>query len=84
MSHKEKNQRESPFKPPFLSTIQACSKVIKSSEYIGFLFNSLLAGKFCNHFGRLLIFFTINSFEKFFQEYHQSVKQIGPRTGQTF
>ena len=28
-------------------------------------------------FGRLLIFFKINFFEKFLQEYHLSVKQIG-------
>ena len=26
---------------------------------------------------RLLIFFKINFFEKFFREYHQSVKQLG-------
>ena len=30
-------------------------------------------------FGRLLIFFKINFFEKIFQEYHLSVKQIGSR-----
>ena len=32
----------------------------------------------------LLIFFKINFFEKFFQEYHLSVKQIGSRSGPTF
>ena len=31
----------------------------------------------------LLIFFKINFFEKFFQEYHQSVKQLGSRSGPT-
>ena len=32
-------------------------------------------------FCRLLIFFKINFFDKFFQEYHQSVKQFGSRSG---
>ena len=32
---------------------------------------------------RLLIFFKINFFKKFFQEYHQSFKQFGSRSGQT-
>ena len=32
---------------------------------------------FFKHFCRLLIFFKINFFEKFFQEYHQSVKWFG-------
>ena len=32
----------------------------------------------------LLIGFKINIFEKFFQEYHQSVKQFGSRLGPTF
>ena len=32
----------------------------------------------------LLIFFKINFFEGFFQEYHQSVQQIGSRSGLTF
>ena len=35
-------------------------------------------------FCRLLIFFKINIFEKFFQEFHLSVKQIGSRSGSTF
>ena len=35
-------------------------------------------------FPRLLIFFKINVFEKFFEEYHQSVKQFGSRSGSTF
>ena len=29
-------------------------------------------------------FFQMNFFEKFFQEYHQSVKQFGSRSGPTF
>ena len=29
-------------------------------------------------------FLKINFFKKFFQEYHQSVKQFGPRSGLTF
>ena len=32
----------------------------------------------------VLIFFKIHFFEKFFQEYHQSVKQLGTRPGPTF
>ena len=32
----------------------------------------------------LLIFFKINFVENFFQEYHQSVKQFGSRSGLTF
>ena len=32
----------------------------------------------------LLIFFKINFFEKFFQEYHQSVKQFESRSGLMF
>ena len=32
---------------------------------------------------RLLIFFKINVFKKFFEEYHQSVKQSGSRSGPT-
>ena len=35
-------------------------------------------------FCRLLIFVEINVFEKFFQEYHQSVKQFGSRSGPTY
>ena len=31
----------------------------------------------------LLIFFNFNFFEKFFQEYHQSVKQFGSRSEPT-
>ena len=34
-------------------------------------------------FSRLLIFFKINIFDNFFQEYHQSVKQFGSRSGRT-
>ena len=45
--------------------------------------NSLPPGKFCMLFCRLLIIFKINFSEKFFQEYHQSVKQFGSRSGPT-
>ena len=31
-----------------------------------------------------VIFFKINFCEKFFQEYHQSAKQFGPRSGPSF
>ena len=41
------------------------------------------AGKSSILFCRLLIFFKINIFKKFFQEYQQSVKQFGPRSGPT-
>ena len=34
-------------------------------------------------FCSLLVFFNINFFKKFFQEYHQSVKQFGSRSGPT-
>ena len=44
------------------------------------LVNSLHAGKFFTIFCRLLFFFKIIVFEKFFQEYHQSVKQFGSRS----
>ena len=36
--------------------------------------------QFCMLISRLLFFFKINSFEKYFQEYHQSVKQFGSRS----
>ena len=35
-------------------------------------------------FWHLLIFFKLNFFEKFFQEYHHSVKQLRSRSGSTF
>ena len=40
-------------------------------------------GKFFPLFCRLLNFFKINFFEKFFQEYDQGVKQFGSRSGLT-
>ena len=40
--------------------------------------------KFFMFFSRLLIFFKNNFLEKFFQEYHLSVKQIGIRSGLAF
>ena len=48
------------------------------------LINPLPPGKFFMLFCRLLIFFKINFFEKFFHEYHLNVKQIGSRSGPTF
>ena len=45
---------------------------------------ALHSGKFFMLFCRLQIFFKIIFFEKFFQEYHLSVKQIGSRSGPTF
>ena len=41
-------------------------------------------GSFFMSFCRLLIFFKINFFEQFFQEYHLCVKLIGPRSVPTF
>ena len=43
--------------------------------------NSLHAGKFFTLFCHLLVFFKINLFQKFFQEYHQTVEQFGSRSG---
>ena len=40
--------------------------------------------KFFMLFCRLLIFFKINFFEKFFQEYHQSVKHSGSKSGRHY
>ena len=40
-----------------------------------------LLGNFFPLFCRLLFFFKISFFEKFFQEYHLSVKQFGSRSG---
>ena len=45
--------------------------------------NYCLLGNF-DFFFCLLIFFKINFFEKFFQDYHQSIKQFGSRSGPTF
>ena len=47
-------------------------------------YNSLPPGKFVMIFGRLLIFYKINLFKKFFQEYRQTVKQFGSRSGLMF
>ena len=47
-------------------------------------FNSLPPGNFFMLFCFLLIFFKFNFFEKFFQEYYQSVKQFGSRSDPTF
>ena len=45
---------------------------------------SLPPGKFFMNFCCLLLFFKIIFFEKFFWEYHQSVKQFGSSSGPTF
>ena len=45
---------------------------------------SLPTGQFCMLFLLSADFFKINFFEKVFQEYHQSVKQFGCRSGLTF
>ena len=42
------------------------------------IINSLPTGQFFMRFCCLLIFFKINFLKKFFQEYHQNVKQFGP------
>ena len=75
-----------------------CSKIFLNWPYVPSLINphcmheetmsscphQLFApGKFFMLFCRLLIFFKINFFEKFFQEYHLSVKHfVGPDLGQ--
>ena len=43
-----------------------------------------LLGKFSYVFCHLQIFFKNQLFKKIFQEYHQSVKQFGSRSGPTF
>ena len=45
--------------------------------------NLMPSGKFFMEFCRLLILCKINFFEKFFQEYHHSVKQFRSRSGPT-
>ena len=52
--------------------------------YLLVTFNSLPPEKLFILFCRLLFFFKINFFEKFFQEYYLRVKQIGSRSGPTF
>ena len=44
----------------------------------------LPTGQFCMLFLSSADFFKINFFEKVFQEYHQSVKQLGSSSGLTF
>ena len=46
--------------------------------------NSLPPENFFPLFFHLLIFFQVNFLKKFFQEYDQSVKQIGSTSGQAF
>ena len=43
-----------------------------------------MLGNFARFFCRLLIFFKINFSKKFFQKYHQSIKQFGSRSGLTY
>ena len=45
---------------------------------------TFMPGNFSKMFCPLLIFFKINFFKIFFQEYHQSVKQFGSRSVPTF
>ena len=42
-----------------------------------------MLGNFSQLFCRLLTFFKLNFFKKFFQEHYQSVKQFGSRSGPT-
>ena len=51
-------------------------KIIYHRQYALSTLNSLHAGKIFMIICRLLNFFKINFFEKFFQEYHQSVNQF--------
>ena len=55
----------------------------KRFKLLKFLY-SLPSGSFFMLFCRLLLLFKINIFEKFLQEYNQSVKQFGFRSGPTF
>ena len=48
-----------------------------------FRVNSLPHGNFFPLICRLLFFFKINFYEKLFQEYNQSGKQFGSRSGPT-
>ena len=49
----------------------------QSQQFIMELTHCIL-GNFSGFFCRLLIFFKIIFLKKFFQEYHQNVKQFGP------
>ena len=51
------------------------------SRGIGYHLNSLPTGYFSMLFCRLLMFFKINFLKKFFQEYHQNVKQSNESLG---
>ena len=55
-----------------LIKVKLATKTLQSQP----LYGKMPPGKFFMLFCRLLIFFKINFFEKFFQQYHQSVKQI--------
>ena len=59
--------------------ILALMTYVLSHSFIIYMLNSLPTGSLS-----LLIFFKINFSENFFQEYHQSVKQFGSRSGTTF
>ena len=51
---------------------------------IPLLSGALTLGDFCIHFLWSVDFFKIDFYKKIFQEYHQSVKQFGLRSGSTF
>ena len=55
-----------------------------SLSLINDFINSFPPGKLFMLFCYLLIFFQIDFFEKFFQEYHLSDRQIGSRSGPAF
>ena len=57
------------------------ARLIRSVSLKCFHIKALPPRKFFMLFSRLLIFVKINFFEKFFLEYHLSVKQIGSRSG---
>ena len=65
-----------PDEMPHVATFHLCLHILSVSSF--------LMGNFAYFFCRLLIFFKINFFEKFFRDYHQSVKQFGFRSGPTY
>ena len=63
-----------------LSSDGSSEKEKQNTYFNSFAFLVILHVFFC---GLLIFFFKINFFEKYFHEYHQSVKQFGPRSGPT-
>ena len=53
-------------------------------DWIPIVYLICMLGNFVCFCCRLLIFFRINFFKQFFQEYHQSVKQLGSSSGLKF